>query len=108
MSQGDGPVHVKGEVHGLAKGDHGFHIHEYGDYTNGCTSTGSHFNPFHKNHGAPSDEERYVTTFEAFSFYNNAIYLIQNLFTKLNSAEIKKIFFVLIRDKVSSSVNLLF
>ena len=58
LSQGDGPVHVKGEVSGLAKGDHGFHIHEYGDYTNGCTSTGAHFNPFLKNHGAPSDEER--------------------------------------------------
>ena len=58
--QGNEPVHVKGEISGLEKGDHGFHIHEYGDYTNGCTSTGSHFNPFHKNHGAPIDEERYV------------------------------------------------
>ena len=58
--QGDEPVHVKGEISGLEKGDHGFHIHEYGDYTNGCTSTGSHFNPFHKNHGAPIDEERYA------------------------------------------------
>ena len=59
-------MHVKGEVSGLAKGDHGFHIHEYGDYTNGCTSAGSHFNPFAKNHGGPDDEERYADCFKIF------------------------------------------
>eukprot|EP00795_Rhopilema_esculentum_P017227 gene17227-8780_t len=57
---GDEPVHITGEVTGLEKGEHGFHIHEFGDYTNGCTSTGSHFNPFGKKHGAPEDEERHV------------------------------------------------
>jgi Cu/Zn superoxide dismutase len=36
----DGAVHVSGEVTGLAPGKHGFHVHQFGDLTNGCVSTG--------------------------------------------------------------------
>ncbi len=39
------PVLVDVNITGLAEGDHGFHIHEKGDLTDGCASLGAHYNP---------------------------------------------------------------
>jgi len=53
-------VKITGELTGLKEGNHGFHVHEYGDSTNGCISAGAHFNPYKKEHGGPSDTVRHV------------------------------------------------
>ncbi|KAJ1694622.1 hypothetical protein LUZ63_011320 [Rhynchospora breviuscula] len=56
----DGPTTVKVRVTGLNPGSHGFHLHEFGDTTNGCMSTGPHFNPNKMTHGAPENEIRHA------------------------------------------------
>ncbi|KEH24539.1 superoxide dismutase [Cu-Zn] protein [Medicago truncatula] len=58
--EGNGPTTVTGNLSGLKPGLHGFHIHALGDTTNGCLSTGPHFNPNGKEHGAPEDETRHA------------------------------------------------
>ncbi|KAL2511190.1 Superoxide dismutase [Cu-Zn] 2 [Abeliophyllum distichum] len=58
--EADGPTNVNVRVTGLTPGKHGFHLHEFGDTTNGCISTGPHFNPNGKTHGAPEDEVRHA------------------------------------------------
>mmetsp|Transcript_24186 Transcript_24186/g.27400 ORF Transcript_24186/g.27400 Transcript_24186/m.27400 type:complete len:159 (+) Transcript_24186:96-572(+) len=51
---------ITARVKGLPAGNHGFHVHEFGNLSNGCTTAGGHFNPFGKTHGGPADEERHV------------------------------------------------
>uniref|UniRef100_Q52JH6 Superoxide dismutase [Cu-Zn] n=2 Tax=Haliotis diversicolor TaxID=36095 RepID=Q52JH6_HALDV len=60
QTEADGPVTVTGKISGLEGGLHGFHVHEFGDATNGCMSAGPHYNPFGKTHGAPEDENRHA------------------------------------------------
>lgn len=57
----DAPTTISYEIEGNdANALRGFHIHQFGDNTNGCTSAGPHFNPFGKTHGAPEDVNRHV------------------------------------------------
>ena len=56
-----GGVKVMAVVNGLTPGEHGFHIHEYGDCSAlDAKSAGGHFNPENKPHGAPTDSLRHV------------------------------------------------
>jgi Cu-Zn family superoxide dismutase len=55
-------VHVSGKISGLTPGKHGFHIHQFGDLTDGDKgeSAGGHFNPHKMQHGAPDARTRHV------------------------------------------------
>ena len=48
-------VVIKGTINGLAPGKHGFHIHQYGDMTDGCQSMGTHYNYHNLYHGNLTD-----------------------------------------------------
>lgn len=43
------------KISGLAPGLHGFHIHEFADFSNGCVSAGPHWNPHKQTHGGPGN-----------------------------------------------------
>ena len=60
QSVNGGTTTIKYKVQGLTKGDHGFHVHQFGDLSQGCKSAGGHYNPFKKEHGGPADENRHV------------------------------------------------
>ena len=42
---------IKGKITGLTPGEHGFHIHEFGDMSKGCETMGGHYNPDGVDHG---------------------------------------------------------
>ena len=54
-------VKVVADITGLTAGKHGFHIHEFGDCSDPkAASAGGHFNPEHKQHGAPDAADRHA------------------------------------------------
>lgn len=54
-------LRVVAHVQGLTAGDHGFHIHQFGDCRAADgSSAGGHFNPRNQRHGAPTDEVRHI------------------------------------------------
>jgi Cu-Zn family superoxide dismutase len=54
-------VQVHAEITGLAPGNHGFHVHEFGDCSApDASSAGAHFNPTNKPHAGPDATERHV------------------------------------------------
>jgi len=54
-------VQIHAEVTGLAPGNHGFHVHEFGDCSAAdASSAGAHFNPTNKPHAGPDAPERHL------------------------------------------------
>lgn len=39
-------VRITGSIMGLEPGQHGLHVHEKGDLSKGCMSSGAHYNPY--------------------------------------------------------------
>jgi Cu-Zn family superoxide dismutase len=61
FTQRDGAIEIEGEITGLTPGEHGFHVHEFGDLNSmDGSATGGHFNPEKEKHGGPHDAERHV------------------------------------------------
>lgn len=44
-------LHVTGHLQNVSVGEHGFHIHEFGDCSNEGGAAGGHYNPDQKPHG---------------------------------------------------------
>lgn len=51
MQRGGSPTLIRGKIMGLTPGEHGFHVHEFGDLSKGCESAGGHYNPDGVDHG---------------------------------------------------------
>ena len=57
----EGGVQVVAHFEGVPEGEHGFHIHEFGDCSSGDgKSAGGHFNPAGVAHAGPDAEERHI------------------------------------------------
>jgi len=54
-------VQVHADITGLTPGNHGFHVHEFGDCSAAdASSAGAHFNPTNNPHAGPDAPERHV------------------------------------------------
>jgi len=61
FKQTDDGVEVNAELDGLQPGEHGFHIHEFGDCSmEDGKCAGAHFNPTKADHGGPDSKNRHV------------------------------------------------
>jgi superoxide dismutase, Cu-Zn family len=53
-------IHVHAEISGLTPGEHGFHIHEFGVWSEDGMASGGHFNPAKEPHAGPEKPKRHV------------------------------------------------
>jgi Cu-Zn family superoxide dismutase len=56
----EGGVRVVADIEGLTPGEHGFHVHEFGDCSAAsAASAGGHFNPHNTLHGCPETAQHH-------------------------------------------------
>ncbi len=60
FTQTDGTMHVHAEISGLAPGAHGFHIHEFGVWSEDGLAAGGHYNPTHEMHAGIDTPKRHI------------------------------------------------
>jgi Cu-Zn family superoxide dismutase len=53
-------IQVKGEISGLAPGEHAFHVHQFGVWSPDGKAAGGHFNPAAQKHGERHAVKRHV------------------------------------------------
>lgn len=57
----DDGIKVVADIDGLTPGEHGFHVHEFGDCSGkDAAGVGAHFNPTNSKHGSPDSADRHV------------------------------------------------
>ena len=62
MEKGAG-VAVRAHFTEMPAGEHGFHIHEFGDMSDGCATLGAHWNPTGQEHGGVHSKVRHSGDF---------------------------------------------
>ncbi len=60
FTEAENGIHVKGELSGLAPGEHGFHVHEFGVWSPDGKAAGGHFNPTAQPHGERDASKRHI------------------------------------------------
>src|SRR6476620_11367749 len=61
FTQSGDAIKVVADITGLTPGKHGFHVHAFGDCSSSDgSSAGGHFDPTHKQHGAPDAADRHA------------------------------------------------
>lgn len=68
-TRNDGRVFIYGRLDGL-QGEHGMHIHDYGNLGDGCRATGSHYNPWRNGHGGRDSQEKHAGDLGNLKFVN--------------------------------------
>ena len=60
FTKGEKGMHVQGEISGLTPGEHGFHVHEFGAWSEDGMASGGHFNPGKAAHASHESAKRHV------------------------------------------------